>query len=550
MNGDQLQENVGMEQAPGERSVANELLEELLGRPSDPASGDGLGHSRTPQDDLDDLFAELGEQFGAEDWNNDDEAELEEEDRRPFRPDYLWDTSPDFVVDQLVTGRRVYHHVLPNQPDVRKRLVACFGRSYRAGIESKGFVLATTHGGHIHILHGCNITEGKCRCPRHWGANPRFARQYDPASLGDEDYFNFWQYLVSGPDRRILFWSNGGGHGPAYCDVGAVRSEGRAVEEKGHLHTQCQRLGLQEDRPAVHGSKTTDGDATGPKGSSLSDAVNTIWAIADAEWTSDISTLLELPSVVEHCGDIIESCEKRIMERLVNRRRNMFVSQKYWKFENYAEALEGRSPSFGYDRNKLQTRANTFHALVEWFKSQFENNWALRFLDIVRVFDKSFGKQNAIVFVGPPSCGKTWLVTMFKDIARYSGYVRNYTKGNLFCFDNALQCRLIVHDEAIFPIDAPDYIETYKQLAAGQCPTVNVKFKSGQKIADAPVFIMSNTHPLSGCANQMQYFDNVRWTVNYLSPVKGFKELTESKYGNAMALFDMYNYCLEEINNM
>lgn len=465
-----------------------------------------------------------------------------------IRPTYFGTGTGDFDVAEFQLGRLLYHHVFPNSRATRNRLLDYCGRAYRQCHGRAGIIVAT-HEDHIHVVHGCNPTQGWCRCFRSPDTKPWKVRRHEPSRLKTRDIICLWNYLVSEQSRHLLFWSNGSEYPIAYVETGMLSICGGDVAKNGDLHEECIRAGM--DRSSEDGTDDgpTSRNAGGGTKTSLGEQIREIWEVSKKEWIADVSTILNLPEVIEKFEFTLlwamDKCEKL----LENRRRLEYGKSQFWKFSDFAEALVNGNAGFGIVRHKLQSRARTFDVLLHWFETQFGDSWALTLLEIIRAFDGENGKLNTLVFVGPPSCGKTWLITMFCQIARFYGHVRNWSQGDKFCFDNLTDCRLLVHDECKFPINAPEYLESYKLLAAGQSPIVNVKFKSGTKIKPAPLFIMANQHPLSDCPSQMQYFDNVRWKVFNLIMVPDFKDLTESKYGNPLALFDLYEYALNEIQS-
>ena len=469
--------------------------------------------------------------------------DVERPDLIPYRPSYFEERVPDFSVESFHLGRFLFHHALPNTRAVRRRLLDYGWKAYGPSSERAGF-LASEHGDHIHVFHGCNPTTNReCRCVRFWGAKPFFSRIYEPADLTADDIIRMWNYLVSENGRRVIFWTNSGGQPIAYYSRRAAEDGGWAAPETRNMDQECHTIGVVS--PGERGGSSNFGESILDKASrkeSMAEKCASIWEVAEREWLSEISSILTNYEVVERFENDLEMSMDAFEKRLTNKRKLNFAKTQFWKFEDFYNKLRGTHPSFGIRRDKLQVQSSTFGLLVHWMECQFGEQWPLTFKEIIRAFDGENGKLNTLVFVGPPSCGKTWFVTMFAQLARYTGYMRNWSQGDKFCFDNLVNCRFLVHDECQFPMQAPEYFEAYKLLAAGQSPIVNVKFKSGTKVAPAPLFIMANKHPLTNCTNQMQYFDDVRWKVFYLNPVEDFKEMSESKYGNPIALFDVYDY--------
>lgn len=508
---------------------------------------DPRGCESSDLDTAEAFFANLAREIGTDE-DCFPTCDVARPDPIPKRPSYFEQRVPEFQVDAFELGRLLFHHSLPNTRAIRRRLLDYCWKAYGLSSERAGIVVAE-HNDHIHVLHGClPTTTNTCRCTRFWGDKPFFSRVHQPADLTTGDVIRMWNYLVSEDGRRVIFWANSGGQRPAYYSSRAAEMGRWETPQTRHMDQECHALGVEQ---------LGAGSGSGNNGQSVFDAPSKkvslaakcaeIWTVAEREWLSEVSAILNHPDVVERFEDDLESSMDTFEKRLINKRRLNYAKTQYWRFEDYYNKLKNTNPSFGVRRDKLQVRANTFAVLVHWMETQFGPRWPTTFFEMIRAFDGDNGKLNTLVFVGPPSCGKTWLVSMFAQIARYTGYMRNWSDGDKFCFDNLVNCRFIVHDECQFPMQAPEYFEAYKLLAAGQSPVVNVKFKSGTKVPPSPLFIMANKHPLTNCTNQIEFFDNVRWKVFYLDPVEDFRDMTEGKYGNPLALFDLYDYAQQLI---
>lgn len=508
----------------------------------------GLGTETMYFESLDDLqafFDDIAGQIAEGDDGSECEDDAQEQIIDIVRPVELPNSVGNFDVDEFVTGRFIYHHVLKNSASIRLRLLKYCCGAFRDGNDRAGFI-AALHDNHIHVVHGCSATKGYCRCKDNWGCQPRFSRKHEPSSVGRTGIARIWNYLVSGPGRRLIFWSYGSGQRPAYCSNRVVLPSFKWPHcEKKSLENECKSIGL----PDAYSDDSDAGGELSKSSVSFATKCNEIWEMAQEEWIADPETILGIQKVIDKHQNFIEVARDAIIKRLTNKRKTNFDKIKNWTFEDFREFLVNKNPSFGFNRHRIQARAHTFSVLVHWFETQFNEQWPIFFLEFVRIFDGNNGKLNSLVLVGPASCGKTWLVNMFKAIALNFGVVRNWASGDRFCFDNAVNRRLLIHDECSFPINAPDYLEAYKQLAAGQSPTVNVKHKDGTTLPPAPIFITANQHPLELCASQKQFFDNVRWKIYFIHPVPDFAALTEGKNGNPLALFDLYDHALELINN-
>lgn len=516
------------------------------GAGQDEGMGDSSGHSESLlaiQSFIQSCGLELEQDERTINSESDQNAQLMQV--TPCRPVSLPKHIPDFEVDEFKLGRFLFHHVLPNSAIVRLRLFSYCCNAYGRGNTRDGFI-AATHGDHIHVIHGCSATKSYCRCHPCWGAKPRYGSKLEPGFLSRTDIINIWNYVAEGPDRQLFFWANGSGSGPTYCGHFILKSDRRrdSPQDNG-VPNECRTLG---------GSIPDNNDEEGSRKVSSEHADFTakcddIWKIGQMEWIAEADAILSLSAVIEKHERFIEGCRDIIIKRLVSKRKINFSKIKTWSFTDFKAAMMNMNCSFGFPRHKLQSRANTLNTLVHWFETQFEDEWPMYFMEFIRIFDGVNGKLNTLVLVGPASCGKTWLVNMFKAIALNTGVIRNWASGDRFCFDNAVDRRLLIHDECQFPIVAPDYLESYKQLAAGQSPTVNVKHKDAITLPGAPLFITANDHPLCKCPDQKKFFDNVRWRLYTVAPVPNFAELTEGVNGNPLALFDLHDVAMQLLND-
>lgn len=295
---------------------------------------------------------------------------------------------------------------------------------------------------------------------------------------------------------------------------------------------------LGENTPEVFGS---DDDGQGVSTSENKQPfVEFVWEQADKEWTADIKKILALQEVRKAYPKQL-TYKRALMEtHLTNRRTLEFNEIVDWEFEHFRNHLTGKNPSFGYKRTKILPRVETAQIIVDWLHTQFNHQWAHKFLEFVSVFNRDFGKLNAICLVGPAGCGKTWFIKMWCAIAKFVGKPINYDGKTAFTYDNCLDSRLLFFDEVKFPANAPQYMEAMKELMAGSEPVVQVKHKPLQPIDSTPMFLAANVDPFTDCNNQRQYFVGERMLLYHVYSMPDFKKRTQNKWGHPLALFDVW----------
>lgn len=113
--------------------------------------------------------------------------------------------------------------------------------------------------------------------------------------------------------------------------------------------------------------------------------------------------------------------------------------------------------------------------------------------DVYDVINRNKQKRNILMFVGPPSSGKSFLV---KSIIRSCSFTFITNKLNCrsseFALSDMPTKRVAMFDE---PIITEDWFETFKLLSAGEPCLTNIKFGGHVTIPRIPILVASNYMP-------------------------------------------------------
>jgi len=160
-------------------------------------------------------------------------------------------------------------------------------------------------------------------------------------------------------------------------------------------------------------------------------------------------------------------------------------------FRQKLEYLSSVNPDFGDRYEPLHISGRKLYNILEYQVGNvvdFVNlimNWA----------DRKISKKNTLVFVGPPDSFKTWIASGLCSVLGKVGKVEPYKKGCQFAFSSLTKCNVGLFEEAIFPLQAPEYTETMKSVMEGNDLEVNVKYTNHTPTKFVPILMTSNKIP-------------------------------------------------------
>lgn len=106
------------------------------------------------------------------------------------------------------------------------------------------------------------------------------------------------------------------------------------------------------------------------------------------------------------------------------------------------------------------------------------------------VINKTAGKKNSILFIGPSNCGKTLLATSIAQSCIYYDTVQKLDRNSsTFVWMNATTSSLILIEE---PRIDPGQMEKCLNIFAGQAVQTDVKYQAPQSLLQTPCLITSN----------------------------------------------------------
>lgn len=109
---------------------------------------------------------------------------------------------------------------------------------------------------------------------------------------------------------------------------------------------------------------------------------------------------------------------------------------------------------------------------------------------LLRVFNRTNGKKNALALIGPSNSGKSQIIRSFLDCYAYG--IRSSPSNkprDTFQWASCVNARCILWEE---PNISNDNIEEVKLLLAGDPCSIEVKYQDAQFIEQTPFFITSN----------------------------------------------------------
>lgn len=160
-------------------------------------------------------------------------------------------------------------------------------------------------------------------------------------------------------------------------------------------------------------------------------------------------------------------------------------------FREKLNYLSSVNPDFGHRYEPLHISGKKLYNIL---KHQVEN--VDDFMKLVLDWaDRKISKKNTLVFVGPPDSFKTWIASGLCTVLGKVGKVEPFKKGNLFAFSSLTKCNVGLFEEAIFPLNAPEYTETMKSVMEGNDLEVNVKYVNHTPTKFVPILMTSNKIP-------------------------------------------------------
>jgi hypothetical protein len=272
-----------------------------------------------------------------------------------------------------------------------------------------------------------------------------------------------------------------------------------------------------------------------------------IFELGKKNWVANVDSIFTLPSVCEqYMHDIIvnEVPIRRYVQSAVEMWSRQCANKAYFNWDSIYHMLSENNASFGVD--DFMSRHDSFEILKWWIRNNFVDH-VERVLMLKPWFDKKLGKRNTLLMVGPPSCGKTLFADAILRLGLFRGSILNYAKGNGFCFMDTVNCRIIMHDECEWPLQAPEYTETLKKIWGGQVDAVNVKFKTKQMSSGAPVIACANQSPVKDPKLMPAVMKRVwPWNFQSTADMDVLHQIDDvpAVYGpyHPMAIFDLYNY--------
>lgn len=283
------------------------------------------------------------------------------------------------------------------------------------------------------------------------------------------------------------------------------------------------------------------------KGSIFTQFLSSISETAKANWVSDVNSCMSDPYIIDKYTEELVLYNQRLRDLAENYRKvwcTKVATTKFTLSHIFNELEELTSPTFGIPSDNLMSVDDTVVMLKAIFKANHNILWEEVLDWTCKWFDGKCGKRNTLVIVGPASVGKTWLADLFSKLALFTGRILNYDRNSSFVFENTVNCRLIIHDEAVLPLEAPEYFGTIKKIYGGQSAEVNVKYGKGKhNSSPVPVLMLTNHHPLRNLPSGEYGPLLDRMTIwQFSTPIPEMNLPIDIKHGNPLGFMKLVKY--------
>ena len=170
------------------------------------------------------------------------------------------------------------------------------------------------------------------------------------------------------------------------------------------------------------------------------------------------------------------------------------VSDFYRLYSNGQHNILFKCTSRDEFNRKYLNYHNSCVALLEILYYQFNNDEGkvrafIRKLYKMLDFKQGDIKKNGLWIKSPNSAGKNFFFDCLTDSFILVGYVKNPIKNYVFGFQNCVNKRALLWNEAV--ID-PYFYEDIKPILAGDSPNVQVKNAVDGTVRATPIFVLSN----------------------------------------------------------
>lgn len=451
------------------------------------------------------------------------------------------------------------------------RLPSISGNEFRERLRKLGTasnrgvrgIWAARHNNHVHVQHGCPFTTGRCKCTVITGtfgnAKPKCCLTTEPVLCTTELNVGMWEHLDEGPGyRKWLFLQNDRGEPFDFCGDHSIPT-GQQPNGRTEKGTRMEKFSpcfdVSTDRTAFGkrhaGEEAEDGsDEPVPKKQkpSVYDTAAAANILATMEWTTSIPTILghRLMHKEGHTYNCIAQ-KKRVADMLKAMLDVEYEKMQHMKMDDIREVI-GDNPSFGL--NKIQTREKSLEGLLLWYLKQNQGcpqKTSEMILMFQNWFDKELGKKNTIMLVGPPSSAKTWIANAWAGLGRWRGSILPWNRnGSQFMWQETVKARVIVHDECRQPMTDVGYLETLKQIYAGNQAQVDKKFETATLSSGAPVIGTCNNYPISNPVEEAAFW--ARWNLINVQSIHELKDIAALPC-NPLALFDLVEWAKEHVND-
>nr|QOD39512.1 NS1 [uncultured densovirus] len=392
-----------------------------------------------------------------------------------------------------------------------------------AGTFCREFLIISTHGDHVHVVHDCACSQGTCRCvfiqktENSMGIRRRrrsIRRRPVCSSLSTSDIRNILQYFSEGRQgRKIENLQVSGRVERQQVQIGPMEDGGPERHPPGGRVEACSENNDSELQLDVTGrayhyrvySRTREENEEAPKGKRRKTDRFQLK-------TEKILKFLKMNPMAPIQG--------LLQHRIWNEHEDLkFIKEDDAQFKaalsNWLSILMGYSTT---DFIRMYTHEDcniifaagitdpgsyyfnvddSYKYIMELLMFQFlDDSEAVRMfiIDMFNIIERKIPKLNTMLISSPTSAGKNWFFDMVCNFYLNVGHLGNPSKFNTFAFQDAHSRRIIMWNEVNY---APEHLETMKELLGGDSSNVSVKYKSEIPIYRTPIIMLTNSKNLS-----------------------------------------------------
>ncbi len=386
---------------------------------------------------------------------------------------------------------------------------------------SRGLLIVSQHGSHVHVVHDCASSNGSCRC--HFAKQAKILARFRrrsirrrplSSSLTLSKLRNIIKYFSEeGKGRRMSDFRVGGRVQRPPIEACVVVSGGHEGEAEGCgmealSETDDVELRVRNDKRPNDirgGENDREGDAELPKAKwrktkRLDEKIETILDLFKMNPMCPMQGLLQHSVWLEHPefkyldgnDDQVKLALNNWSKRLCN-----WSTEMLWELYSAPGCNHIFSAGIRGIDEYYYSVEDSYDKMLQLLMFQFhdDSEQVANFVtDLYNVAERIIPKLNTILVHSPPSSGKNYFFDSIIDYYLNIGHLCRANKHSAFPFQDAESKRFMMWNE---PNYAPEFIEVLKELLGGDSTNVSVKYKPEVPVYRTPFIVLTNDPNLS-----------------------------------------------------